>query len=1278
MGTTRQQHRLFQWMKKGAVPLAILMIVIAILFSLFRALTPWAKQYKGEVERQLSALVGQKVSISSMETSWYWFEPVLRLNEIAVADGQDSVLKLNKLLVGINLFSSLWHWHIQPGILYIDDVHLGMWQKGGGWQIDGLNLNKLWVAPSSDSYLPILAWFLSQQKIVIKNVSGVVHLQDGSVIPIGALNLIAVNHNGHYRMKGNAKLLQATETELSLLADFSVLNPYVPSEANGQAYVALHRILPAQWQGLFPQFSHVFKKGKGNVELWLSLRKGHIASIQTTFDFRHLAWSEKGTSKSQLIESVSANLAWKPLNDGWQLSGDKIALTLLGEEWPENALLIEYKKAANSYRIFVKTLLLESLFAADIPWPSSIEPILLAHPQGELHDTQLVLEDGILNYLLTRFTDLGFLGNDRLPSVEKISGALSWQPTEGRLEIDSEEAVIGPKNHPPVTFSGIFAAMDWKELSDGLRISMDRLVLSRKDLAFSASGVLDDARSPTARNLRLNAQFSAESAKQWLSYIPSNYLKVKLDHWIKHDITRIEKASGELVVRGMLADFPFDDKSGEFTINARLSGMDLYFNRRWPLNRDVDAQLRLDRRSLDVDILHANMRGLLVDAVNMHVDSLGNDHETLFVHGKIEPMAENAMAYVFASPLRVPLAKLKMLELKGTLGLDLRLEVPLYPENDDVLVLGTLDFHNNLLTVHHTLHDIEIKHVTGALQFDEHGIKDSELKATLLGYPIGMRVQSFSGKKPYTEVTLKGSTTIDLLRKEYDWPILSFLEGQLRLESHVIMTDDPNDLDRLTIRSPLEGIAIDLPSPLGKLPETAAPLSINADFNPKKGLRLRMNYDNRFSSDLWFKGSKGVFIFDKGDIRIGQEPAVWQKQAGLQVIGTLPTVDTDEWSQVAAKILKGSTALGAVGKVRRVDLTMNEVVILGNHYQGVSLNAGQVSKEEWSLQIAQKDFAANLQYRPSSHLLSGQVEHLYLPKPTITQKQSKPIPTKLKPTDIPNLNISLALIKIGDVDVGNGSIKSTSVKGHWHLEEGLITSPAYQWTITGDWKQDRAQNTTSLSITGRTKDLEQSLDRWHITPVVTAKKGVFQFQGGWPDALTNGSLANLSGQMYLELKNGRITHLSPETEEKLGLGKLLSILSLQTIPRRLKLDFSDLSKGGYSFDTFKGNFALQTGVMTTHDAYIDGPVAYASMKGELDLLKKLYDVDLHISPHITASLPVVATIAGGPIAGMATWVASKIINYGMQEVTGYTYKVSGPWSSPVVQQISIFKKKKRS
>ena len=78
------------------MPLAIMVITLAIAFSLFRALTPWAKQYKGEVEQHFSKLLGQPVTINSMETSWYWFQPVLKLNQVTIANAQEEVLHLNK------------------------------------------------------------------------------------------------------------------------------------------------------------------------------------------------------------------------------------------------------------------------------------------------------------------------------------------------------------------------------------------------------------------------------------------------------------------------------------------------------------------------------------------------------------------------------------------------------------------------------------------------------------------------------------------------------------------------------------------------------------------------------------------------------------------------------------------------------------------------------------------------------------------------------------------------------------------------------------------------------------------------------------------------------------------------------------------------------------------------------------------------------------------------------------------------------------------------------
>ena len=104
---------------------------------------------------------------------------------------------------------------------------------------------------------------------------------------------------------------------------------------------------------------------------------------------------------------------------------------------------------------------------------------------------------------------------------------------------------------------------------------------------------------------------------------------------------------------------------------------------------------------------------------------------------------------------------------------------------------------------------------------------------------------------------------------------------------------------------------------------------------------------------------------------------------------------------------------------------------------------------------------------------------------------------------------------------------------------------------------------------------------------------------------------------------------------------------------------------------------LANGKLSTKNTYLDGAVAYVGINGSINLAKERYNLLLKVAPHITASVPIVALIAGGPIIGGITWVASKVINAQMKRVSSYTYKISGPWKSPKVEQLTIEPEKKR-
>ena len=1187
-GIETKNKRLKHYLLKSWVYFGSLLVVMAVVFCVFRAFTPWARQYKATVEQYLSRALGQSVTIQNMETNWYWFQPVLQLDNLLLLDDKARSLKLSKLLIGINIFSSILHRKLQPGILYMDKTHLNVSQNHNHWTIDGLMLSGQTVKLDEDVYLPILAWLSAQQKIIISRVSITVHLDNGVVVSLKQVDLTIHNRSGQYQIKGSATLDQKTPTTLSISADIQ-LAPEHLNQTKGRIYLSVHSFLPAQWQAYFPHTPVKVQDGKGEVNLWVDFKDGAISLLQSAVRFHHLSLIREGGTKPQMIDAVAMNLGWKLSKEGWELNGDHLNLQMNHSKWPVNEFFIRYNNNMQSYRVFVKHLLLPSLKTMDLPWPSSLKPILKMKLKGQLHDTELEVKEDALTYLLTGFSKLGWGGEGVIPAVSGLSGVVYWQPTEGRLELDSVDSVITPKGLPPAMFSKINMAAEWKPQGPGTRVSLENFVILRPDLTLTASGVVDELENMPASHMHLSAKLSANHAEQWLKYIPQASLKPGLNRWLKQDIKKIGTVSGQLTVDGMVNDFPFDKASGEFSILTYLSGVDLLITPKWPLSRDIDAYLKVDKRHLNADIQHADLKGIMVNDMNLRIDDVGLDYETLLIHGKINTQAKQLFAYVFDSPLNAHLSRLKSLELLGALGLDLKIEVPLYPENDTVLTQGVLALDNNQLILHHGLGNIVLDNLSGEVAFDEKGILESVITTQLAKMPMKMQLSSISKPKSATQIILDGNTTVEVLRDTLHVPNVTWLKGPLSVHSILTLPNGASELDSVKIQTSLQEVQVDLPAPLGKKTGVSKPLTANIDFNAEKMMKLEILY--------------------------------------------------------------------------------------GDTLTGFLIKAKQLANKAWAVSLHQKDIDADVQYQPSTHTLSGHIARFHLVALTDEAKSTSFAAMKITPGDIPNLHLTVHQLLVDKVDVGQLVLDTTSTKTNWQIESCKITSPVYDLSLKGNWSKQDTKSQTEIQGNLKISNLGKSLQRFHIQPIVEANKGQVSFLASWPGSVLDFSLGKVKGDMQMSFGDGRITDIGTEAEQKIGLGKLFSILSLQTIPRRLKLDFSDLSKGGYSFDQFKGSFKLKRGVMNTTDSYIDGPVAYVSMKGDLDVLKHIYFLDLHVSPHVMASLPVVATIAGGPVAGIAVWAASKIINQGIYKVTGYTYKVTGPWSDPVIQQVDIYKKR---
>jgi uncharacterized protein YhdP len=220
-------------------------------------------------------------------------------------------------------------------------------------------------------------------------------------------------------------------------------------------------------------------------------------------------------------------------------------------------------------------------------------------------------------------------------------------------------------------------------------------------------------------------------------------------------------------------------------------------------------------------------------------------------------------------------------------------------------------------------------------------------------------------------------------------------------------------------------------------------------------------------------------------------------------------------------------------------------------------------------------------------------------------------------------------------------------------------------TASGQWQLGGGKNRTQLDFKLESSDVGKLLERLGYPG--TMRAGTAQLGGkiGWNSSPDDLDFASLSGQMSLDAGKGQFVKLNPG-----AAGRLLGLISLQGIPRRLSLDFNDVFSDGFAFDSINSKLAVQDGVMRTDRLQIDGPAARVVMRGEVDLKGETQHLNVNVQPELggTAALGIAIV---NPIAGAATWVASKLLKNPLGQILSYNYLVTGSWDDPKVEKTSV-------
>ena len=245
----------------------------------------------------------------------------------------------------------------------------------------------------------------------------------------------------------------------------------------------------------------------------------------------------------------------------------------------------------------------------------------------------------------------------------------------------------------------------------------------------------------------------------------------------------------------------------------------------------------------------------------------------------------------------------------------------------------------------------------------------------------------------------------------------------------------------------------------------------------------------------------------------------------------------------------------------------------------------------------------------------------------------------------------------------------------WRLNRLALGMPEAQLVGSGQWAEvggtfmtapgaaATARRRAVLDFKLDVSDAGALLERLGTGKAVRGGKGQLTGQVAWLGSPLALDYPTLSGNVAVAIEAGQFLKAEP------GAARLLSVLSLQSLPRRLVLDFRDVFQEGFAFDALTGDLKIAQGVASTNNLRMRGVQAAVLMEGQADIARETQDLRVIVVPEINAGTASLAYAAINPAVGLGTFLAQVFLRRPLTAAGTREFHVSGSWADPKVEKI---------
>ncbi|HEU5397776.1 MAG TPA: AsmA-like C-terminal region-containing protein, partial [Gammaproteobacteria bacterium] len=541
-------------------------------------------------------------------------------------------------------------------------------------------------------------------------------------------------------------------------------------------------------------------------------------------------------------------------------------------------------------------------------------------------------------------------------------------------------------------------------------------------------------------------------------------------------------------------------------------------------------------------------------------------------------------------------------------------------------------------------------------------------------------------KKDITEFTAQGSAEAGAIMSQFKPMPGGWLEGAAawRLDGRIPGKVSANTAAfNLALHSDLAGLGVDLPEPFTKPQQGSLPLNFDLKLLGKDKLSGMATYGDTIGARLDFVSDGDSWKFDRGNLNLGEGDVYLPDAPGFTVTGNVKRFSWDEWKHCLPPAAASAAPPGALPPaasplpafVQGADLTVGELDAFDQRLTGLHLLLSR-SDDGWLAKLDSKAAVGTLTLPASvdaDHPLMLDMDRLLLarqaaPKSAAPAAASSAPPapvaapsSRYDPRRIPALKFTGRHFEYGDLKLGNASFALTPLPDGVALQDLKVDSDTFSITGDGAWKVTPADaQSAAIDLDVKSHDVGKTLADLGFAPAITGSKGEINAALDWRDGPFGDIVHSLGGTLHVKLEDGQIVDVQP------GAGRVFGLLSLNALPRRLLLNFSDVFAKGFGYDSIEGDFTLQDGDAYTKDLQVKGPAARITLIGRTGLARHDFDEALIVDPNVGSTLPVVGALAGGLGVGAVVLLLTEVFRKPISAAGETRYHLTGTWDNPVL------------